>query len=92
MPAALICSVLANIHRGEDVDPYSVEDFMPGSKGRKSDEEDMREFIEQIERGEKFEVDPEAMAKFKQSLVQPGNVQPGGQQKPPGADARDRVI
>jgi hypothetical protein len=71
MPSALICSVLANLHRGEDQDPYTVDDFMLGSRGRKSDEEDMREFIDEIQSGKQFEPDPEAMAKLKASLVKP---------------------
>ena len=69
--AALVCAVLANVHRGEDIEPYSVDDFMPGAEGRKSDEEDMRDFVEQIQRGEKFEADPEALAALKNSLVRP---------------------
>lgn len=29
MRAAQICAILANIHRGEDTPPFSVDDFMP---------------------------------------------------------------
>jgi hypothetical protein len=67
-PAAMICSLLANIHRDEDAhpEPYTPADFMPGAK---SEEDDMREFAEAVMRGDKFEMDPEQAAAFRHSMV-----------------------
>jgi len=66
-PGALICSVLANINRDPDrwPEPWKPADFMPGAK---SEEEEMREFVDRVQRGDKFEVDPEAIAAFKQQM------------------------
>ena len=66
-PAALICSVIANVNRDPDKrsEPWQPADFMPGAK---SEHDEMREFVEAIERGDAFEVDPEEMAAFKKDL------------------------
>lgn len=64
-PAAMICSVLANINRGEDDAPWKPSDFMPGAS---SDRDEMLAFVEAIEAGETFDVDPGEMAVFKQQL------------------------
>ena len=63
-PAALICSVIANVNRDPDTkpEPYTAADFMPGAK---SDEEEMAEFAERVLRGDTFEVDPEAVEAFR---------------------------
>jgi hypothetical protein len=69
MPAALVSSVLANIHRPEDHEPYTIADFLPGTPARKSEDEDMREFIDEIQSGKKFEPpSPEQLAAFKRSM------------------------
>lgn len=67
LPAALICSVLANCHRDTDrrQDPYTPADFMPGAK---SEEDEMREFVEAVQRGEHFEPDPESVEDFKRQI------------------------
>jgi hypothetical protein len=66
-PAALVCSVLANVNRDPDKrpEPWQPADFMPGAK---SEEDEMREFAEKVMRGEKFEPDLEAIATFKQQM------------------------
>lgn len=66
-PAALICSVLANCNRDPDKrpEPWQPADFMPGAK---SEEEEMREFVERVQRGDKFETDPEELARFKTQM------------------------
>jgi hypothetical protein len=80
MPAALICTVLANIHRPEDRDPFTIEDFLPGAGGvrrLKSEDEEMREFIDEIQSGKKFETPPEQLATFKRAMeANFGNVKP----------------
>jgi hypothetical protein len=69
LPAALICTVLANIHRGEESEPYTIEDFIPGARPpRDSEEEEMRQFIDEIQSGKKFETPPEELERFKRSL------------------------
>lgn len=64
MPAAMLASVMANVNRDPEKhpDPYTAEQFMPGAK------DEMLEFIEALERGDEFEVDPKAMAVFRQAL------------------------
>lgn len=73
-PAALICATIANIHRGEDTDPFTMENFMPGADGPKSKEEEMIEWLEHleaVERGEEEEEhDQEALEEFKRKLKQ----------------------
>lgn len=71
--------MLANIHRSEDREPYTIDDFIPGAGGRglKSEDEEMREFIDEIQGGKKFETDPEQLAAFKRSMeTNFGNVKP----------------
>lgn len=80
MPAALVCSVLANIHRTEDREPYTISDFLPGGdRGRGlSEEEDMRRFIDEVQSGKTFDPPPpEQIAAFRRSLESNfGNVAP----------------
>lgn len=66
-PAALICSVLANVNRDPESrrEPWQPADFMPGAK---SEEEEWMEFIDAMQSGEKFEADPEEVARFKQQM------------------------
>lgn len=66
-PAAMVCSVMANVNRDSDQrpEPYTPADFMPGAK---SEEEEMREFVEAVQRGDKFETDPEDLARFKRQM------------------------
>lgn len=79
-PAALICSVIANVNRDAErrPDPWQPADFMPGAK---TEEDEMREFVEAIQRGDTFETDPEDLERFKQQMetsfknvVTPGEV------------------
>jgi hypothetical protein len=73
-PAALICSVLANVNRDSEKrpEPWQPADFMPGAK---SEEDEMREFVEAIQRGDTFETDPEDLDRFKRQMVSTfGNV------------------
>lgn len=72
-PSAQICSLLANIHRTEDADAFTIADFVPG--GLTGDDEvipgisrEMKEFIDAIEDGETFELAPERLAEFKRDL------------------------
>jgi hypothetical protein len=78
VPAALICAVIANSHRDPDrrPEPWTPADFMPGAK---SEEDEMREFVERVQRGDKFEIDPEAAESFKQQMQSMfSNVKPAG--------------
>jgi hypothetical protein len=61
----MICSVLANIHRDPDDDPWKPADFMPGAK---NDRDEMLAFVEALEAGETFDVDPQEMVVFKKQL------------------------
>jgi len=60
-PAALICSVVANVNRDPEKkrEPWTIEDFMPGD--HESDEDNMRAFAEKVARGESFADDPDAL-------------------------------
>lgn len=66
-PAALICSVLANVNRDPErrPEPYTAAQFMPGAK---TEDDEMREFVEAIQRGETFEVDPDQAEAFKRQM------------------------
>ena len=66
-PAAIVCSVIANVNRDPErrPEPFQPADFMPGAK---SEEDEMREFVEAIQRGDKFEMDPEEMENFKRNM------------------------
>ena len=68
LPAALICSVIANVNRDTDVrsEPFTAADFMPGAK---TEEDEMREFAEAVARGETFETDPEEFEAFKRQFT-----------------------
>jgi hypothetical protein len=68
LPAALVCSVLANINRDADKrpEPYTAADFMPGAK---TDEEEMQEFAERVMRGDTFETDPDDLQQFKRQML-----------------------
>ena len=67
MPAAMICSVMANIVRDEDKrpEPWTPADFMPGAK---TEEDEMREFAEAVARGDSFETDPALIADWKTKM------------------------
>jgi hypothetical protein len=67
-PAALICSVIANVNRDSErrPEPYTAAQFMPGAK---TEEDEMREFVEAIQRGDTFEVDPEQAEAFKRQMM-----------------------
>jgi hypothetical protein len=59
-PAALICSVIANVNRDSErkPEPWRVEDFMPGAE---SDEDNMRDFCAKVAAGFDFRNDPMAL-------------------------------
>lgn len=67
-PAACIQSLLANIYRDQEKkpDPYMPADFLPGAKN--SEEDDWRDFIEKVQSGYKFEVDPRQVAQFRAEM------------------------
>jgi hypothetical protein len=76
----LICSVIANVNRDAErrPEPWQPAHFMPGAK---SEEDEMQEFVEAIQRGDTFETDPEDLEHFKQQMqrsfknvVTPGEV------------------
>lgn len=72
----MVASVIANVHRDGDRRPeaYTPQHFMPGAK---TEEDEMREFAEAVQRGDKFEVDPEAAAAFKRQMESTfGNLRP----------------
>jgi hypothetical protein len=65
--AALICAVIANVHRDPDRRPFTPADFMPGAK---TEEDDLREFAEAVMRGETFAPPSrEELAKFRSEFV-----------------------
>jgi hypothetical protein len=68
LPAAMVCAMLANIHRDQENHPelYTPADFLPGAATK---EDEMREFAEAVARGDKFEVDPEQVAAFRREMV-----------------------
>jgi hypothetical protein len=74
VPAALICSVIANVNRDPDQrdEPYTVDDFLPGADGPKTKEEEMIEWLQHLERvesgEEEEEFDEEAMKNFRQKM------------------------
>jgi hypothetical protein len=67
LPAALICSVIANVNRDPErrPNPWEPRDFMPGAR---TEEDEMREFAEAVGRGETFETDPEDIERFKRQM------------------------
>jgi hypothetical protein len=67
LPAALICSVIANVHRTEDTERFEPADFLPGAKTK---EEELEEFAEAVLRGDTFETDPEELEIFKRQMMQ----------------------
>ena len=68
-PAALVCSVIANVNRDSKrrSEPFTPSDFMPGAR---TEEDEMREFAEAVMRGDKFEPDPDAVALFRQKFLE----------------------
>ena len=75
-PAALVCSLLAEIHRDPDKRdrPYTVSDFLPGDfessapiDGKEANDE-MKAFIDAIQRGESMEQTQESIEALKNSL------------------------
>jgi hypothetical protein len=67
VPAAMICSVIANVHRDSEQrsEPWTIQDFLPGAKSK---EEEMIEWLEALEAGDEPEPDPEEVARFKQQM------------------------
>jgi hypothetical protein len=67
VPAAALMALLANVHRDPDShpEPFTPAQFMPGAK---SEDDEMREFAEAVMRGDTFEVDPEALDRFKRQM------------------------
>jgi hypothetical protein len=65
--AAAIRADIWNVNR--DLEKHrmlTAADFMPGAK---TEEDEDREFAEKVMRGEKFEVDPKAVAAFRANLT-----------------------
>ena len=67
VPAAMICSVIANVNRNSEQrpEPWTIQDFLPGAK---TEEEEWIEWLEAIDRGEEPQPDPEAVEKFKRQM------------------------
>ena len=67
VPAAMICSVIANVHRDPEQrsEPWTIQDFLPGAKSK---EEEMIEWLEALERGEEPQPDPAEVARFKRQM------------------------
>lgn len=53
-----------NVNLAAD-DRLSAADFMPG---RKSEEDEMREFVEKVQRGESFSIDPAQATEFRRKM------------------------
>jgi len=73
-PAALICSVIANVHRNPEdpdhPDPYSAAEFMPGARVQ-TQEDKLREFAERVLAGDTFEdeqPDEAELARFRKTM------------------------
>jgi hypothetical protein len=47
-------------------EPWQPADFMPGAK---SEEDEMREFVERVQRGDTFETDPDDLERFKRQMM-----------------------
>jgi hypothetical protein len=58
-----------NAHRGENDEPVTPAYFMPGAAGVKSEQDELREFIDKIQRGEKIDPPPPAqVAAFRAAM------------------------
>lgn len=59
--------MVANVNRDSErkPEPFTAADFMPGAK---TEEDDMREFVEKVQRGESFEVDPVEIDNFRRTM------------------------
>jgi hypothetical protein len=70
IPAALICSVIANVNRDPEQrsEPWSIQDFMLGEDGPKTEEEEMIAWLESLESGEFEEIEREQAELFKQKM------------------------
>lgn len=69
-------AALYNVNNDWDKRPqgWSAADFMPGAR---TDEDEMREFVEAVQRGDNFEADPEEAARFRRQMEATfGNIQP----------------
>lgn len=71
-PAALICCLLSNIHRDPEKRsrPFTVADFLPGEHPASEDglDEEMKAFIDALNRGETIEQSPGAIEAFQASF------------------------
>lgn len=68
--------MIANVNRDSDrkPEPFTAADFMPGAK---TEEDDMREFVEKVQRGDSFEVDPAEVDNFRRTMAATfGNLKP----------------
>jgi hypothetical protein len=84
--------VIANVNRDTDrkPEPFTAADFMPGAK---SEEDEMREFVEKVQRGESFEVDPEEAAAFRRTMAATfGNLKPGTIHSSPSIEGGKREV
>lgn len=67
MPAALVAWVFANANRDAESEAIPLENFVLGSDGPKTKQDEMIEWLEAIEAGE-YEEDPEAVERFKEQM------------------------
>jgi hypothetical protein len=65
-PAALVCTVLANIHRDPTTkpEPWQISDFLPDPDA-KTEQEEWIEFADKVRRGEEFKTPPAEMDSLK---------------------------
>jgi hypothetical protein len=69
-PAAMICAAIMNTHNDYEKRPqgWSPADFLPGAEPAR--DESMDEFVEKVQRGEKFEPPPpEVMDAFRDRMA-----------------------
>jgi hypothetical protein len=71
---AALCAELWNPHLSAD-DRLTASDFMPGAAERR--EQEHRDFIEKVQRGEKFEVDQDEVANFRRRMMEAFSDVPG---------------
>lgn len=63
----MVITAIYNVNNDYEKNPegFSPMDFMPGAK---SADDDMREFVEAVERGDKFETSAEEIAAFRSGI------------------------
>jgi hypothetical protein len=84
--------VIANVNRDSErkPEPFTAADFMPGAK---TEEDDMREFVEKVQRGDSFEVDPAEVENFRRTMAATfRNLNPGTIHSSPSIEGGKREV